>query len=88
MRLIDDIQMMELGEEYVAIPVGDASEDVRGIIRLNETGKVVWDGLANGMEESEIVKQILETYDVDEATATHDVRTILTKLRDIKILVD
>ena len=41
MKLIDDIVLTEVAGDYVAVPVGEASQVLRGIVRLNKTGFAV-----------------------------------------------
>ncbi len=36
MKLKYDFEIMDMGEEYVAVPVGDAAEIIHGTITLNE----------------------------------------------------
>ena len=36
MKLKYDFEIMDMGEEYVAVPVGDAAEVIHGTIMLNE----------------------------------------------------
>lgn len=84
----EDFVMMECAGEYVVIPTGDAGEALLGVIRLNGTGKAIWDALADGLDERAVAARLAAEYEVDEAVALGDVREIVAKLRAAKILID
>ena len=51
-----------------------------GIIRLNETGALVWQGISEGKDPGEIVKDLLEEFDTTEEKASADVKTFVEEL--------
>ena len=73
MKLDPKFQTATVAGETMVIPVGEAAQTFRGIIRLNETAKFIWDGLAAGQSEGEIVARLTEVYDVDAETAQRGV---------------
>ena len=79
MKLITDMIIMEVGEGFVAIPAV-AEEGKNVLIRLNETGKVIFQGIADGSEEDEIVQRLTDEYEVSEATARNAVRKVAKQL--------
>lgn len=84
----EDYLLMECAGEYVVVPTGEAGETLHGIIRLNETGKVVWEALLDGLDEDAAAERLTAEYDVDKATALRDVRKIVADLRAAKIPMD
>lgn len=81
MKLIKDVALTPLAEEYVAVPLGEAAKRITGVVRLNKTGKEIWDGLARGQTEEAIADALLEKYDgVDRETALGYIREIVAKL--------
>ena len=84
----EDFVMMESAGEYVVIPTGEAGEALHGIIRLNETGKAIWDALADGLDERAVAARLAAEYAVDETVALGDVREIAAKLRAAGVIVD
>ena len=82
MKLKDDIILIELGDEYAAIPTGDAAEDLRIIIRLNETGAAIWKGLADGKTVEQIARALVEEYEgVDLPQAKDAVLGVIDRLQ-------
>lgn len=65
------------------VAAGPAAKVFRGMVRSNETAAFIVDCLKEDVTEDEIVRRILDTYDVSEDRARNDVRTILDKLKSI-----
>jgi hypothetical protein len=70
----------------VALAVGDDNQKFNGMIKLNETGRIIWDMLSKGKEQEEIVAKILEEYDIDRATVEADVSRFISTLMEDGIL--
>lgn len=56
--------------------------DTGNYINLNTTAAVIWDGIEAGKGRSEIVAQLIETFDVDEAHAAASVDRFLGQLAE------
>lgn len=72
--------------DVILVPVGDASLELKGLLTLNETGERMWDLLPRCDTEGALVQQMLEEYEVDEATLRADVGAFLDSLRQLDIL--
>lgn len=72
--------------DVILVPVGDASLELKGLLTLNETGERMWDLLPRRDTEDALVQQMLEEYEVDEATLRADVGAFLDSLRKLDIL--
>ena len=89
MRLIDEIVLTEVAGDYVAVPVGEASQTLKGVVRLNKTGKDIWDGLAAGLGSQQIADALLQKYDgIDNKSALGYVEGVIEKLRGAGLVVD
>jgi hypothetical protein len=76
----------EIAGQSVVVALGAASKSFNGIIKLNETGRVMWDMLAQGTEKDDVVNKILSEYDVDRATVEKDFDSFVTTLKENNIL--
>lgn len=76
----------EIAGQSVVVALGAASKSFNGIIKLNETGRVMWDILAQGAEKDDVVNKILSEYDVDRATVEKDFDSFVTTLKENNIL--
>ena len=72
----------EIAGQYVVVALGKASKIFNGIIKLNDTAKLIWDILEKGAEKEEIVDALLAEYEgVDRATAEADVQKFIDELK-------
>ena len=86
MKLRDDYLMTPVGEGFVLVPVGKASEHFHGVARLNATAAFIVRQLDRDTTPDRIVDALLEEYDVDRAQAQAHVDALLNKLRQIGAL--
>ncbi len=86
MRIKEGFIVKEIAGQYVVIALGAASKIFNGIIKLNDTGKTLWDKLSVGAEKAELVQALLDEYEVDENTATGDVDNFIEQLQGANIL--
>jgi len=77
-----------IDETSVVVPVGLESANIKGIIKLNETGTFLWQLLQKGSDADKLITGLLAEYDVDEAKAKNDVNSFLQKLKDNSLLED
>lgn len=78
--------LRQVGSQTIVVAVGSASRDFNGIIRLNALGKFLWESLSEDCEENDLVTKILNTYDIDEATAKADVSEFIRKLKGADLI--
>ena len=89
MKLLDYIFVTKLGNEFVAVPTGAAAAVFHGVIRLNVTGKDIFQGLIDGLSVEEIAAKLVEDYDgVDLATAKKCTEDMIEKLRGAGLVTD
>lgn len=86
MKIKEGFMLKQVCEEYMVVPVGAASVDFKSVIRLNETGAFLWKLLENGAEKEDMLKDILDEYDVSEDIAAADIDAFIFKLRDAGIV--
>lgn len=86
MKLKQEYMLAEIAGEYVAVATNSNLDSERKIIRMNDTGKLIWDGIANGKDERAIVSDLMDQYEVDEQTAAKSVARILQQMIDAGIV--
>ncbi len=86
---------MKLNENYilktvagmpVVVPVGDAVNNIHGMITLNGPAEIIWKALENGEGYDEIVKKIKSEYDAPEDVIKADLDAFIEKLKNYNIL--
>lgn len=89
MKLIRNMVLTELGDEYILVPVGNDQGELSGIIRLNETAAEIWKALEAGLDEKQAAARLTEQYEgVDEEQAGRAVRKVVEQLRAEGFLED
>ncbi len=73
--------LKKMGTQAVVIAIGSASKIFNGMVKLNETGELMWEKLVEGTTREELLATVLETYEVDEETATKDVDNFIETLK-------
>ncbi len=66
--------------QHVLVSIGEGLADFRGYIQLNDTAAFLWELLQQGRTKEELFRALMEKYDVDEATARHDLDEVIAFL--------
>ena len=88
MRIVSGFFLREIVGETVAIPSGDAAHQLSGLIALNGSGKLLFQLLQTEQTEESLIRELLDHYEVDAATAKQDVQEFLTLLRENQLLAE
>lgn len=86
MKIKDGFILRQVAGSYIVIGVGGDSVDFNGMITVNETGAFLWEKLAGGISREDLLRAMLDEYEVDEATAKEDIAEFLKLLEDGKLL--
>lgn len=85
MKLKDGFVLRTVAGETVVLPAAGVT-DFDMMITLNDTGKFLWERLAVGAEEADLVAALLEEYDVTEAVAAKSVAAFVARLKELDFL--
>ena len=86
MKIKSGFVVREIAGQSVVIALGQAGQIFNGLIKLNETGRLIWDMLVTGAEREEIIDAMSEAYDVDRAILAQDCDAFLQTLQEKNIL--
>ena len=86
MKIKEGFVVREIAGESVVIALGKASQIFNGMIKLNETGRIIWDGLAAGKEKDQIIDAFLAEYEVERPIIEADFDKFIATLRGANIL--
>lgn len=76
----------QIAGDAFLVPIGKEIYDANGLFFLTEVGEFIWDRLADATGTEDILKAILEEYDVEESVARQDVEAFFEKLRALDII--
>ena len=86
MRVQKEFVLREIAGDYVIIPTVKTVLAFNGLITVHEVGADLWTMLQSDVTFEELLRGILEEYEVDEETAREDIREFLEKLQQGGIL--
>lgn len=86
MRIKDELILKEIAGEFVVVPVGSLTVDMRCMIKLNETGAFLWRQLMDEKSRDELIAALLDEYEVSADKAAADVDTFVGLLTDNQLL--
>lgn len=87
MKIRNGFVVREIAGQYVVVALGETSKIFNGIIKLNESAKLIWDMLVKGAEKEDIVEALLNEYEgVEAAVVKADVDNFINKLEGANIL--
>jgi hypothetical protein len=76
----------QIAGDAFLVPVGKEIYDSNGLFFLTEVGEFIWDRLAEADGTEDILRAILEEYDVEESVARQDLEAFFEKLRALDII--
>lgn len=80
MKVKEGFELKEIADNYVVIPTKSNVVDFNSMIMLNEVSAFLWLQLLEDKTEQELVKALLNEYDVDKETAAEDVKLFVSEL--------
>lgn len=72
--------------EYLLMPTGDNIGVFKGSVLLNKVSAFIWEQLQSPISREDLLRTILEEFEVDEATASADLDALLETLNGYNVL--
>ena len=88
MKIKEGFVLREVANQAIVIAIGKASESFKGMIKMNQTSKDIWNYIQKGLDVEDIVLEMKKKYDADETVIRKDVLYIISVLRENNILED
>ena len=82
MKLRDDFVLRQVAATWVVLPLSRETVDFNGMIRLNDTGALLWQRLEQGSDREGLIRELTSCYAVSETQAGEDVDAFLNVLRN------
>ncbi len=88
MKTKKGFRLRDICGEHIVVAEGIDNIDFSKIISMNESSAYLWEKVQGKKEftEDELVKMLLEEYDVDEATAKEDVKKLIEQWTEAQII--
>lgn len=88
MKARKDFILRNLVGEYLLMPVGDNIGRFRGTLLMNEMSVFVWEKMQESVSRDELLREILNHYEIDEKTAAADLDGLLDGLKRLGVIED
>ena len=86
MKIKDGFVKRNIAGTEIVVPVGKTASEFNGMITLNESGAFFWDCLLKETTADEVVKKVLDIYEVTPEKAAADVEKFINMLRENDLL--
>lgn len=82
MKLKYSFVIHEIGNKPVAIAVGNDSDRFNGMIKLNNTGKYVFENMKEDTSVEKLADGLTETFDISREQALSDLKEFIAYLSE------
>ena len=86
MKLKYEFETTELGDQIIAVPVGENAMDFKGVLNLNASAAAILKLLQKDTTADEIVSALTEEYEGTKEDMTAYVERFINKLREENLL--
>lgn len=86
LKLDKEYVLRQIGDDYIIVPVGKAALGFNGMITVNETGAFLWEELVKGTNKGELLRTLMDNYEVTQEEAEKDIDEFLDVLYKNNIL--
>ena len=80
MKIREGFVLRRVMGQAMVIAVGDVSREFNGMIKLNDTGRFLWEKLQKDTTLDELVGEVLKSYEIDETDARRYVKSFVEEL--------
>lgn len=88
MMICDGFEVINIADEYLAVPVGEKTESFQGVVVLSEAAAFLLEHMRINITEDELINLLVDNYDIDKVRASKDLREMLNSLNDIGLIID
>lgn len=86
MRINGEYVLREIAGEFILVPIGNTAMEMNGMITLNEVGVFIWNKLKDECTREELLREILESFEIDEEHARSDLDEFLQQLEEAHLI--
>lgn len=86
MKVKKDFVLCEIADDFLVVPCGETAPEFHGMIRLNETGKAIWNALQEDVELPALAQLLVEKFGAPAEAAEADAAEFVENLRKIGCL--
>ena len=88
MKRTPNFELVNVADDYILVPLGDQMEKFNGTVVLNEVSAFLLEKLESDLTIKELVRLLLDEYDVDFDTAQADVEKAVEEMKKLGIVYE
>lgn len=89
MKIKENFVLQEIAEEGIVVPIGNESDVLHGVVKLNSAGLFLWKQMVNNDQNRESLSSLLANeFAITQERAQIDVDRFLLQLRNIGCIED
>ncbi|MBR4739080.1 MAG: PqqD family protein [Bacteroidales bacterium] len=89
MKIDRNKKVRQVAGENIVIMQADGAADMTQVVALNESAMELYDRLKDSdFTVDDVVRMLLDIYEVDEATARHDAAEWVDQMRKQRLILD
>lgn len=81
MKLKQGFILRKFAGQTLVIAAGDAGSEKQFAVKLNATAEEIWQGIAEGLTESEIADRLAEKYELTKEQAQRDTHALIDRMK-------
>lgn len=79
--------LRKIGAQYMAVPFGNMTNEVKGMVTLTESGYMLWQAMEKGANTVDaLVDALTAEYDVEREVAVKDVNDFIAYLASLGVV--
>jgi hypothetical protein len=82
MKVKQGFVLRDVAGQTMVVATGEASKDFHGMIKLNATAKIIWEGVASGLSPEQIAQKLAEEFDVELDVALSDTQEVIAQMSE------
>lgn len=82
MKIKEGFMLRQVAGSWIVVPLAQRVVEFNGLMTLSESGALLWKRMERDVGIDELVKAILEEYDIDEETARTDVKELVEAISE------
>lgn len=87
MRLKDGFIIRRITDTWVAVPVGERTNEMNGLLSLSESGAFLWEKLQQDVTLEKLVSALISEFDVGAETAEQDISAFINSLDEKGLII-
>ena len=86
MRLKEGVIITKIGDDHVVVAAGEAAKTFSGMIKMNGSAAFIAQAMQVDTTVEDMVKALLDKYDVSEDVALTSVNNVVKQLTDVGLV--